>query len=452
MDHSRTLLLAVDGLDEHDLETLRHAAGVTGAAGTDGATGAAGADGPSDGDSPFPVLSRTVLTGMTELRVRPGGPSEPAPALASLVTGASVAHTGVATAEPFPLDRPESRSAWYASSMVAPTLFSQAREAGLVTAALQWPATAGAEIDLCLPLVEDLHRYRNRWEMAIGTSSPRMVTEHLALRREAGVQLSQVPPDDLVAEIAAEALEHGRIDLLAARLTGLAIVRRTSGPETARSQRALLDTADVLEQILAAFAPSAEDRVLLVPGRPLIPTVLLVHPNTALAAHGLLRTEGNRVKDFEALVWPDGPRGVVHIRREAGAAVRGAVLHALGTLSQASQTGAHDRLSLREVDDGVGASAQTDVVAVLEGGPGTVFGLSATNRSLVEGDDPYYAGPCTVSDPSAAAVALARGPGLPAHTVEGSWADLGVTLAHAIGLSLPGATAAGMGAPTAASA
>ena len=401
------------------------------------------------------MLSRTVLTGMTELRIRPGGPSEPAPALASLVTGASVAHTGVATAEPFPLDRPESRSAWYASSMTAPTLFTQAREAGLVTAALQWPATAGAEIDLCLPLVEDLHRYRTRWEMAVGTSSPRMVAEHLARRREAGVQLSQVPHDDLVAEIAAEALARGHIDLLAARLTGLAIVRRTRGRGTAQAQRALLDTADLLEQILAAFAPTAEDRVLLVPGRPMIATTLLVHPNTALAAHGLLRTEGNRVKDFEALVWPDGPRGVVHVRREAGAAVRTAVLHALGTLggvsesSESSEAGAHDRLSLRQVDDGVGAGAQTDVIAVIEGGRGTVFGLSATNRSLVAGDDPYYAGPCTVSDPSAVAVVLARGPGLPEHAVEGSWADLGVTLAHAIGLSLLGATTAGMCAPAA---
>lgn len=450
MGRSRTLLLAVDGLDEHDLETLRHAAGNTGGA---GANGDAGPARPADGDTRFPALARTVFTGMTELRIRPGGPSEPAPVLASLVTGASVARTGVATAEPFLVDRPESRSTWYASSMAAPTLFTQAREAGLVTAALQWPATAGADIDLCLPLVEDLHRYRNRWEMAVATSSPRMITEHLACRREAGVQLSQVPPDDLVAEIAAEALGHGHIDLLAARLTGLAIVRRTLGPGTAQARRALLDTADALEQILTAFSPLAEDRVLLVPGRPVIPTALLVHPNTALAAHGLLRTEGNHLRDFDALVWPDGPRGVVHVRREVDAAVREGVLHALSTLSEggpANGVGAHDRLSLRPVDDGVEASEETDVIAVLEGGPGTVFGLSATKRSLVEGDDPYYAGPRTVSDPSALAVVLARGPGLPERTVEGSWADLGVTLAQALGLSLPGATAAGMGAPAAA--
>ena len=83
--------------------------------------------------------------------------------------------------------------------------------------------------------------------------------------------------------------------------------------------------------------------------------------------------------------------------------------------------------------------------SVIEGTPGTVFGLSATHRSLVEGDDPYSAGPRAVTDPSAPALALGTGPGLPSAPHEGSWADLGVTLAGAMGIELPGATAAGLG-------
>lgn len=421
MSTGRTLLLAVDGLDTESLLGLR------------------------DGEAcPHPLLTATSLARANPLTVHPGGPSEPPPALASLITGASVARTGIATAEPLPADRPESRSTWYARSMTAPTLFDQLRRQGRVTAALQWPATAGAAIDLCLPLVEDLRHYRNRWDMALSTSSARMVREHLEPRREAGVQLSQVPPDDLVAEIAAEALGRDRIDLLAARLSGLGAAHRAAGRDTAAVQRAMLDTADALEQIVTAFSPADEDRVLLVPGRPLVPTALLVHPNAALAAHGLLRTDGPRLDSFQALVWPDGPRGVVHVHRHEGPATREAALAALRDLS------AHVRLSLRLVDDGVGATEQTDVIAVLEGGPGTVFGLSATHRPLVEGDDPYYAGPLMVSDPSAAAVALARGPGLPTTPAAGSWADLGVTLARALGIELPGATAHGMRAEAAA--
>ncbi|PZO61800.1 MAG: phosphodiesterase, partial [Pseudoxanthomonas suwonensis] len=63
---------------------------------------------------------------------------------------------------------------------------------------------------------------------------------------------------------------------------------------------------------------------------------------------------------------------------------------------------------------------------------------------LVEGDDPYYAGPRAVSDPDAWSTALGQGDGLPYGPVEGAWADLGVTLAGALDVTLPGATAAGM--------
>ncbi|MFC7376117.1 alkaline phosphatase family protein [Brachybacterium sp. GCM10030268] len=406
MPAGRTLVLAVDGLDEHDIGAL------------------------TDGTGP--------IAAATPLRIRPGGPSEPAPALTSLVTGASVAHTGVATQAPFRPDRPDRRSIWYAEAVTAPTLLETAQELGLVTAALQWPATAGASLDLCLPLVEDLGRFRNRWEMTEQTSSPRMVAEHLRARREAGVQLSQVPPDELVAEIAAECCHGGRLDLLAARLTGLGIERRSSGLETPATARALVDTVDAIARIVDAFAPDEDDRMVLVPGRPLVPTALLVHPNAVLAAQGLAETEGTQLAGFRALVWPDGPRGVLHVRREEGPVVRDAAIGALREISE------HTRLQLREVDDGVGATTETDVIAVLEGTPGTVFGLSATHRPLVEGDDPYYAGPRAVSDPSAPVTALAAGPGLPSSPAAGSWADLGVTLARALGAPLPGATAHGM--------
>lgn len=415
----RTLVIAVDGFGPQDAREI-----------TAGEPALA---------HPRPLGS--ALGRMQTLTIRPGGPSEPVPALISLVTGASVAHTGVATEVPFEPGSPESRPTWYANALQAATLFDQAREQGLTTAALQWPATAGADIDLCLPLVEDLRHYRNRWEMAEATSSPRMVSEHLAPRREAGVQLSQVPADALVAEIAAEACTNGRIDLLAVRLTGLGAARREHGPESPRSQRALVDVVEMIEQIVLAFAPTAQDRVLLVPGRALVPTELLVHPNAALAQQGLVRTDGTHLVDFRALVWPDGPRGALHVRRDQGEAVQHLALEALAEIA------AHSRLEMRRVDDGVGATPQTDVIAVLEGGPGTVFGLSATHRPLVEGDDPYYAGPRAVTDPSHPTVVLAGGPGMPTTAASGGWADLGVTLAGAMGLPLPGATAGGLRAP-----
>ncbi|WP_245920761.1 alkaline phosphatase family protein [Brachybacterium timonense] len=412
MKGARTLLIAVDGFGPSDSDALHAAA---------------------QADGHLATLLRAAVT----LRIEPRGPSQTAPALTALMTGTTVARHGVTTERPFAPESLSTGSTWYASSLRAPTLFDAAAQAGMVTAALQWPATAGADIDLCLPLVEDLRNYRDRWAMAERTSSERMVREHLRARREAGVQLSHVPPDALVTEIVRE-LDTASVDLLAVRLTGLGTARRTHGIGSLQARRTFDEVTEQILAVLEAFDARSGDRILLVHDRPLVPTTLLVHPNTALAAHGLLRTDGPQLADFRAVVWPDGPHGALHVRRDEGSALRAVAMDVLEELARETD------LRVRPVEDGVGATDATDVIAVIEGPAGILFGESATHRPLVPGDDPYYAGPRAVTDPTAAIDALASGPGLPRSSATGSWADLGVTLASAMGLRLEEATATGM--------
>ncbi len=416
MHSGRTLLLAVDGFNTADLTTLRD-------------------HGPTH-STELPAGER-ILHDAHTAQITAGGPCESAPALTKLITGTGVARTGIATGSPMEISAPVPRTPWYAGSMRVPTLFDAARAAELRTAALQWPATAGAAIDLCLPLVEDLRHYRDRWSMVEQTSSAQMVREHLAPRRAAGVQLSHVPPDDLVTEIAGEVIGSG-VDLAAVRLTGLAAARREHGIDSMPARRTLTDTFSHLLRIIDAFAPTAQDRVIVAPGRPLVPTTRLIHPNTALAAQNVVRTDGTRIVQYRAVVWPDGPHGVVHVRREEGEALRALALDVLSGLAREAG------LRLTTVDDGVGATEQTDVLAVLTGEAGVLFGESATHRPIVDGEDPYYAGPRAVSDPTAPITVLLHGPGLPAAQAQGTWADLGVSIAQAMGLQMEGATAAGM--------
>ncbi|MFC0672869.1 alkaline phosphatase family protein [Brachybacterium hainanense] len=411
MTRGRTLLIAVDALGAEGARHLRRLPG--------------------------------PLASAASLRVLPGGPAEAAPSLVCLGTGASVRRTGVPTQHaPDPQDPSASRP-WYAQALRVPTLFDAAAEAGLRTAALQWPATAGARIDLCLPLVEDLHRYGDRWTMARETSSPAMWERHLAPRRAAGVHLSSAPPDALVAEIAAEALHRSTradpLDLLAVRMTGCAAAQHRAGPGSPTAQRALADLAERCGQVLDAFAAGPQDRVLLVPGRPGAPVRMLLHPNTALAAAGLLHAEDPRSLDGDAVVLPDGPCAIVHVRR--GSAARSRALEVLAGFAE------EHGLALREILEGQGASATTDAVAVLTGPRGILFGASATQRPAITGEDPYYAGPRAVADPGAAVEVLACGPDLPGDSSEGSWADLGASIAAAMGLALRGATARGLALP-----
>lgn len=389
-----------------------------------------------------PTLAQ--LSGARDLLIEPGGANEPFTALAGLFTGCTSAVSGVASEAPFdPIGEAPSRH-WYADALARPTLLDAARATGRRTAALQWPATAGADIDLCFPLVEDLQRYRDRWEMAVATSSPEMVEHHLRPRIEAGVHLSRVPRDELVAQIAAETLGprgDGAVDVALVRLEGLSIARREVGCDPARTRSARAAMSRDLGTVLRSFAPGPRDVVAIVAGRPLVPVRLLLHPNAELARAGLVRLDDNRPSAWDAFVWPDGSRGVLHVRAGAAPESTRRAVEVLEDL--ATEHGA----IVRPVAQGQGATPVSDAVAVLVGAPGTLVEGSAARRPAVPGDDPYYAGPRAVTDPGAPALARVAGPGLPASGAHGGWADLGVDLAHAIGLSLPRATARGLRCP-----
>src|ERR1051326_6792276 len=67
---------------------------------------------------------------------------------------------------------------WYTSAIKTPTLWSEARKAGLKTAAIGWPVTVGAEIDYNLP--EIWHgTYDNSLENTIKNATPGLVEKIL---------------------------------------------------------------------------------------------------------------------------------------------------------------------------------------------------------------------------------------------------------------------------------
>lgn len=414
VDRQRMLVVAVDGWRVEDTDLLH-------------------AD---------PTLAGT--TGLRELVISPGGANEPFPALAGLATGCTSALSGIASEAPFDPRGEAPARHWYADALARPTLLDAARAAGLRTAALQWPATAGAGIDLNLPLVEDLKHHRDRWSMTLATSSPEMVERHLEPRHAAGVHLSRVPRDELVTQVARDVLSDrgpGAVDVALVRLEGLATARREGGVDSRQALTARGELAGRLDRILTAFAPTRHDVLALVTGRPVVPVRLQLHPNAALAAAGLVRTEDARIAAWDAFVWPDGPRGVLHVRRGAAPGTGRRALEVLEGF--AARCGA----SVRPIPQGRGATTTSDALAVLEGAPGGIVEASAVRRDVVPGDDPYYAGPRTVSNPDAPALTWATGPGLPGEGAHGGWAGLGVDLARAIHLSLVRATASGLRCP-----
>lgn len=85
-------------------------------------------------------------------RVKGVMPTVTYPTHATMVAGVSPARHGITFNTTFdPLDRNDGGWFWYASDLRVPTLWDLARKHGMKTAAVHWPVTVGAGIDLNIP-------------------------------------------------------------------------------------------------------------------------------------------------------------------------------------------------------------------------------------------------------------------------------------------------------------
>lgn len=104
----------------------------------------------------IPNLRRLVSEGASADSVESIYPSTTYPAHATLVTGVLPRVHGVYShlASRDPTKRPRAWN-WFASAFQVPTLWDVARAAGLKTAAISWPVSAGAAIDYNIPEIWD---------------------------------------------------------------------------------------------------------------------------------------------------------------------------------------------------------------------------------------------------------------------------------------------------------
>jgi hypothetical protein len=99
-----------------------------------------------------PNLRALVREGAWARGARSVVPSITFPAHTSMITGMNPSRHGVLSNEVFDPDGQLGGGwNWYASDVKVPTLFDRTRAAGLKSAAVTWPATAGAPIDFNLP-------------------------------------------------------------------------------------------------------------------------------------------------------------------------------------------------------------------------------------------------------------------------------------------------------------
>lgn len=239
-----------------------------------------------DDGFPAPELRALRAAGSHARVAEPVFPTTSYPGHATIVTGVRPARHGVLFDLRF---MPEARDPWYddAAALRAPALWQWARGAGLTTAAIDWPSTVGASIDLLVPgreyavLREPLVRLR-------AGATPGLL-ERLDVLPGAEAVGDPERWDAFVAAAAAAVIRDARPHLALVRFSGVARVQRRLGRD-APEVRAALGRVDAhVGSLVRALGDAVGGRaaVIVTGDHGYQEARVLVNPNEVLARAGL---------------------------------------------------------------------------------------------------------------------------------------------------------------------
>jgi Type I phosphodiesterase / nucleotide pyrophosphatase len=188
---------------------------------------------------------------------------------------------------------PEQEWRFEASGLHAPTLWERASASGLVTAAVSWPVTVGASIDLLIPELPQYPEEETWLELARRHSTPGLVDEVVATMGGFGPEDNQRPErlDRFTTAAAVHVLKTWRPNLLLLRLVEVSRARQVLGLADPVVDAALLRLdARVGDIAAAALEAGIQDRTTFVitGGHGIREAHTALQPNVILRHAGLL--------------------------------------------------------------------------------------------------------------------------------------------------------------------
>jgi predicted AlkP superfamily pyrophosphatase or phosphodiesterase len=248
----------------------------------------------------MPVLRRLAERGAVCARMEAVFPSTTWPTHVSLVTGVRPVRHGVAGNHI--LNRRTGRAEDLTGDPIhdasvllrAPTIYDRAHDAGLTTAAIDWPCTRNAaSLDWSLPFFKD--------QRVFEAETPRRVWAELGalgypMDRQG--EWAQLPKrflkDAMVADVAAHVIARHAPDLLLIHFLSTDSFQHLYGPRSPEAYWAIEYVDAQVGRLLSALPDGALDRdttVFVVSDHGFLPSSRAIRPNVRLRQLGLLRSD-----------------------------------------------------------------------------------------------------------------------------------------------------------------
>ena len=365
------------------------------------------------------------------------------PSHTTLVTGVSPARHGILANRPFdPTGRNAGGWYWYAEDIRVPTLWDVAGRAGLVTSAVDWPVTAGADIRY------NIVQYWRTRDAPDDAKLGRALSNPPGLLQEAERAVGPYPSgrtftveaDARRAAFNAYLLEAKRPRLHLCYFSGLDEAEHSAGPDSAES-RAALEKIDALVGVVRRAAERAgrgRATVAVVSDHGFTQTRRELELGEALLRAGLVSLDGQgRVAAWRASVWDSEGSAAIVLHDPKDDDARRTVARLLATLSAAP-------------DSPIDRVLTGDEARALGGFPGAAFvvGLKPDARlgdalegRLIRAAAPEGAHGQLPSQAQMNATFIVAGPGVPAGRDLGAidMRDVAPTLAGLLAIRLPSA-------------
>jgi predicted AlkP superfamily pyrophosphatase or phosphodiesterase len=393
----------------------------------------------------LPAFRRLLDSGVRVRRLKGVYPTQTYPLHASLVTGTYPDRHGITANTRLRPRRPDGGSDWfwYRKDLRVSTLYDAAAAAGRRTAALFWPSAGGAAGVRVLPEILPTRRGEHLPGLVLRAGTPRFVLGMLLRYGYLLRGLRRRHLDNFSATCACHLIRRRKADLLLLHLYDLDATRHRYGVASPEARRVLGEQDRRLARILAAVERSgrAAGTAVVVTGDHAHRDVRRrVHINTALREAGLQTYDAaGRLCRWEAWAQScDGSARIV-LRRREDPGLRRRVGELLAALQQDPANGIaavldRERLSALRAGD--------DADFAVEGRPGYFFS-ARPGSALVTDSCPRYraAHGYLPADGEYSALFLASGAGFRrgAGLETAGIVDIGTTLAHLLGLTLPAA-------------
>jgi predicted AlkP superfamily pyrophosphatase or phosphodiesterase len=381
----------------------------------------------------IPALRALMERGSYSKAVEGVLPTVTFPSNSTLVTGVNPARHGIISNIPFdPTNQNLGGWYWYAQDLRVKTLWDVAHEKGLVTAALDWPVTAGAKIDFNIPEI---------WRA--GNAEDAKLVRLLAtpsLVRELEERFGRIPTpyhgtDEDRGKVAAYVVEHKRPNLALIYFSDLDESQHEHGPYT----REVFETLEMIDRqinrVVAAtrsagiydqtvFAVASDHGFARVEKR--------INPMALLKVLGFVQTDrSGNVKEWKAVM--DGAALVLKDKSDTETLRR--IKRIFTILAESPEYGIARIYERAEIDK---MGGYPDASLLLEPAEGFSIGGSP-NGDLLEKESGGTHG-LPAHFPSMKASFLLAGPGIKRGVVlpESRMIDIAPTLAHILGLELSG--------------